>query len=404
MNSQEDKTILMVALDFPPCRSAGVQRTLKFAEYLVQLGWNVVVLTVEKNVYSATDNAVKTSEKIKVYRCHSYDSSRDFSFKGKYFSWSQIPDRWWSWALKAVPLGKELIAKYNPDFIWSTYPVSTAHFIAYKLQKSSGIPWVADYRDPLQCRYDKKVQKYSFVAKWIEKNTIKNCTKAVFTTELAAELYRRLYPNERLDKFTVIENGFDEGNFDNVDIVNKSENDVFTLLHSGAVYKNGRNPTKIFHAVSELHREGVLNNNNFELVFRGSSNNGYSGKIEELGIANLVKFKGSVPYQESLTEMAATSCLLLIQGELFNNQIPGKAYEYIRCNKFILALTPKGGSTGGLLQRVECTEIVEEIDEIKVAITRLIRNQKTINRECELFSRKTKTKQLDGLLKRLMKI
>lgn len=401
MINQRERTILMVALDFPPCQSAGVQRTLKFAEYLADLGWKVVVLTVNENVYTVTDKQLTIPENIQVYRCHSFDSARDFSVKGKYFAWSKVPDRWWSWAIKAIPLGKKLIEKYQPDIIWSTYPVSTAHFIAYKLQQFSKLPWIADYRDPLQCRYDNNVLKYSAVAKWIEKKTIQNCSKAVFTTQRAAQLYQRLYPDEKLAKFTVIENGFDEGNFKGINIVDKTIDSKYTLLHSGAVYENGRDPKYLFRAVSELQSEGVLTKDNFELIFRGATAGRYISQVQQLQIENLVHFEKNVPYKESLTEMAATSGLLLIQGQLFNNQIPGKAYEYIRCNKAILALTPKTGSTGMLLQRVNGTDIVESIDEIKKAIKKMLLKDVNTERTSAIFSRYTKTQQLDSLLRSL---
>jgi len=401
MSKPQQKTILMVALDFPPCRSAGVQRTLKFSEYLAQLGWQVIVLTVNDNVHSVSDKDVVIPKNVRVYRCHSFDSSRDFSIKGKYFSWSQIPDRWWSWAVSAIPLGKKLIKKYQPNFIWSTYPVSTAHYIAYKLQKTSNIAWVADYRDPLQCRYDKKVREYSFVAKWIEKKTILNCAQAVFTTELSAQLYRRLYPNEKLTKFSVIENGYDEGNFRGIDIVNNTNNAIYSLLHSGAIYENGRDPVNLFQAVRELHDEGILNVNNFELVFRGASKGRYGSEINKFNINELVHFKESIPYQQSLSEMAATSGLLLIQGELFNKQIPGKAYEYIRCNKPILALTPKEGSTGGLLSKVNETEIYEDVKGIKSAIIKMMNAKNNVVREASSYSRYAKTEQLNTLLNTL---
>lgn len=388
----------MVALDFPPCQSAGVQRTLKFAEYLADLGWQVVVLTVDEKVYSVTDKQLTVPDTITVYRCHSFDSARDFSIKGKYFAWSKVPDRWWSWAIKAIPLGKKLIKKYQPDVLWSTYPVSTAHFIAYKLQQFSKLPWVADYRDPLQCRYDRNVLKYSAVAKWIEKKTIQNCTNAVYTTERAAQLYQRLYPDEKLAKFTVIENGFDEGNFKDITIVDKAINSKYSLLHSGAIYENGRDPKYLFQAISELHHEGALTEDNFELIFRGASIDRYGAQIAELNITNLVHFKKNVPYKESLTEMASTSGLLLIQGPLFNNQIPGKAYEYIRCNKAILALTPKTGSTGMLLQQVKGTEIAEQVEQIKSAIKKMLLRNVNTDRVSTNFSRYAKTQQLDTLL------
>lgn len=401
MINPKERTILMVALDFPPCQSAGVQRTLKFAEYLAELDWNVIVLTVDDSVYTVTDKQLIVSEKVKIYRCHSFDSARDFSIRGKYFAWSKVPDRWWSWAIKAVPLGKKLIEKYQPDIIWSTYPVSTAHYIAYKLQQFSKLPWVADYRDPLQCRYDNKVLKYSSVAKWIERKTILNCTKAIYTTESAAQLYRRLYPDEKLTKFSVIENGFDEGNFKNITIVDKDIDSKYTLLHSGAVYENGRDPKYLFRAISELQQEGIINEDNFELIFRGASSDRYQRQIEQLDIVNLVYFKASVSYNESLTEMAATSGLLLIQGRLFNNQIPGKAYEYIRCNKAILALTPKDGSTGRLIQQVNGTEVAEEVGEIKKALKIMLLNETVKGRASANFSRYAKTQQLDLLLRAL---
>ena len=398
MSNHASRTILMVALDFPPCQSAGVQRTLKFAEYLAQLGWQPIVLTVNESVHANIDGNVKIPPNVSVYRCHSLDASKDFSIKGKYFAWSKVPDRWWSWAFKAIPLGKSLIDKYKPDVIWSTYPISTAHFIAYRLQKYSRIPWVADYRDPLQCRYDNNVLRYSSVAKWIEKKTIEHCAKAVFTTERTAQLYRRLYPDTKLAKFVVIENGFDEGNFKGITVVEPQNKHKYILLHSGAVYENGRDPTQLFRAINELQQEGVLTDENFELIFRGAINEKYAHQIQQLNLATLVKFKPNIPYKESLTEMASVSGLLLIQGRLFNNQIPGKAYEYIRCNKNILALTPMSGSTGYLLNRIDSTEVVEGVVDIKAAIKRMLKSNNRVQRENEIFSRYAKTQQLALLL------
>jgi len=398
MKTQLSKTILMVALEFPPCQSAGVQRTLKFAEYLVKFGWRPIVLTVNEDVYSTVDVQVKIPANVTVYRCKSFDASRDFSVKGKYFAWSKVPDRWWSWAISAIPLGKKLINKYNPDVIWSTYPVSTSHYIAYKLHKFSNLPWVSDYRDPLQCRYDNNVLRYSSVAKWIERKTIEHSVKTIFTTERAAQMYRRLYPDEQLSKFVVIENGFDEGNFKEIKVIEKHPYIKFSLLHSGAVYENGRDPTELFNAIAELHKESVLSKENFELIFRGSNRASYTRQLQELSISDLVFFKENVSYKESLAEMAEASGLLLIQGKLFNNQIPGKAYEYIRCQKPILALTFEKGATGHLLNSIEGCHVANGVENIKHAIKKMIMKSDTIDRNVSLYSRQAKTQELAELL------
>jgi hypothetical protein len=398
VNSLKQKTILMIALDFPPCQSAGVQRTLKFAEYLAKLGWQPIVLTVNEEVYRSVDTQVTISHDIKVYRCQSLDSAKDLSIKGKYFAWSKVPDRWWSWAITAIPLGKKLVDKYQPNVIWSTYPVSTAHFIAYRLEQYSGLPWVADYRDPLQCRYDNNVQQYSFIAKWIEKKTIKHSTKTIFTTKQAAQLYYRLYPDEQLNKFCVIENGFDERNFEGMSDIDSSVVEKYTLLHSGAVYPNGRDPLLLFKAIGELKQQLILDKDNFELIFRGAPRDSYHSILVRLDIVDLVFFKPNIPYKQSLSEMLSSSGLLLIQGGLFNKQIPGKAYEYIRCNKAILALTPKYGATGQLLFQLDSTEVVENIQQIKKAILFMLQKNPINKRDSQFYSRYYKTQQLDVLL------
>ena len=65
-----NKKLLMVALDFPPCQSAGVQRTLKFFEHLPELGWDPIVLTVRESVYAKVDSqlSIPSGMESQVYR------------------------------------------------------------------------------------------------------------------------------------------------------------------------------------------------------------------------------------------------------------------------------------------------------------------------------------------------
>ena len=397
------KCILMVAFDFPPCHSAGVQRTLKFAEYLYHLGWQPIVLTVNGDVHRNIDNSQLVPDYIKVYRSNSLDASKHFSFKGKYFAWSKVPDKWWTWSFTAIPLGKKLINKYKPTIVWSTYPISTAHFIAYRLQKYSGLPWVADYRDPLQSRYDQNSQRYSGVAKWIEKKTIKTCSKVIFTTVNAAKLYQRIYPDEHLSKFITIENGYDEGNFKGIEKPQKSKEGKFTLLHSGAIYDAGRDPTNLFSAISISKENGTLNAENFELFFRGSADSHkYSSKLTLLGINELVTFLPSIPYKDSLKEMMSVDGLLVIQGSLFNNQIPGKVYEYLRVGIPILGVTPKKGATGNLLLNNN-QDIGDDVDDICKSLGSLLLKEQSglLSESIEKFSRKYQTSLLASVLDKI---
>ena len=394
----------MVALDFPPCRSAGVQRTLKFAEYLLDFGWEPIILTVDASAHESVDESQVVPDKIKhVYRAFSYNASRDFAIKGKYLSIMKEPDRWWTWRFKAVPLGKKLIKQFQPDVIWSTYPISTAHSIAFKLAKWSGIPWVADYRDPVQSRYDSSVKTYLNLAQKIENKTINNASKIVFTTKKASTLYESLYQDLPLDKFHVIENGYDEGNFASLveDACHMSQDEKFVLLHSGAVYQNGRDPSAIFHALANLKSQEKISASSFELCFRGIDGQAYFEEIESLGINDLVTFKPSVSYMESIKEMMSVDALLLIQGPLFNNQIPGKLFEYIRSGQPILAYTATLGATAMALTDVEMAFQAENQYQLEHQIIQIMSTEKQTRTRIERFSRYEKTRQLATLLEQL---
>jgi predicted type IV restriction endonuclease len=62
--------------------------------------------------------------------------------------------------------------------------------------------------------------------------------------------------------------------------------------------------------------------------------------------------------------------LLLLQADNCNYQIPAKAYEYIRAQKPVLALTPRDGDTGLLLLDAGVADIapLDDKEAIKKAM------------------------------------
>ena len=98
--------------------------------------------------------------------------------------------------------------------IWSTFPIATSHLIGLTLHRLTGLPWIADFRDPmLQPSYPtSQMQRKAY--QWIERQTITRCTRAVFTTHSAMEAYKCALPGALHHKFSVIENGYDEDGFD----------------------------------------------------------------------------------------------------------------------------------------------------------------------------------------------
>ena len=81
------KRVLLIAFHFPPVQgSSGVQRTLRFARYLPDFGWEPIVLTAHPRAYAETsdDQLKDIPPGVRVIRAPAWDSSRHLSIAGRY--------------------------------------------------------------------------------------------------------------------------------------------------------------------------------------------------------------------------------------------------------------------------------------------------------------------------------
>ena len=209
------KRVLMVAYHFPPLAgSSGIQRTLRFVQHLPKFGWEPLVLSADPRAYERTSNDLmgEIPESIVVRRAFAFDTARHLSIAGRYIGAMARPDRWVSWKFAAVREGMRMIREFRPQAIWSTYPIATAHLIGAELQRRSGLPWIADFRDPMaQEGYPSDPLVWQSYHE-IEANALQHARYSTFTTPGAARLYQGRYPNAA-NRIVVLENGYDEESF-----------------------------------------------------------------------------------------------------------------------------------------------------------------------------------------------
>jgi glycosyltransferase involved in cell wall biosynthesis len=376
------KRVLMIAYHYPPMRgSSGIQRTLKFSQYLPDAGWEPVVLTATPGAYQDTslEQTTEISPRVKVHRSLALDAARHLALRGRYPALLAQPDRWISWWLSAVPAGLRLIRKYRPDLIWSTYPIASAHLIALTLQRLSGLPWVADQRDPMIDDGYPAHPRTRAIHQWIEAKALRHSAAMVCTTPGALRAWRTRFPQAAEQRFTLIENGYDEENFLRsaavADLVHRPRR-VFRLLHSGLIYPSERDPRALFIALSDLLENGDIAPANFRLVLRASGHDDFLRPlIQRLGIAPIVELAPPLPYREALAEMLSADGLLLLQAANCNAQIPAKLYEYLRARRPILALTDPAGDTATALRRagIDTIGMLHSSADIASALMRFLR-------------------------------
>ncbi|MBK7674436.1 MAG: glycosyltransferase [Candidatus Accumulibacter sp.] len=357
------KRILMIGYHFPPLAgSSGIQRTLRFVQHLPSFGWQPLVITANVRAYEriSDDLMADVPTDTIVHRAFALDTARHLSLGGRYVGWMARPDRWVSWRFDAVRVGLRMIKRYRPDAIWSTYPIATAHLIGADLNRRTGVPWLADFRDPMaQEGYPEDPLLWQSF-KRIEMEAVRNARLSLFTTPGAARVYRQRYP-EVAERIVVLENGYDEESFSFVQLEHHAPINpgAITLLHSGIVYPAERDPTELIVALRVLKESGQLVVGTLKIRFRAPVHvQPLRALAQTHGVEDFIECCPPIAYRDAIAEMLRADGLLVMQAANCNEQIPAKIYEYLRARRPIVALTDPAGDTATTLAAAGVKDIV----------------------------------------------
>ncbi len=403
------KKVLMIAYFFPPCGASGVYRTLRFMKYLPRHGWESIVLSVREHAYGdhlprdvsllqciPDGQKVIRTANLEFFACllklrHGLrhrlspnSSTTGHSLPTKPSSWQMfkdfisdtltIPDPQVSWMLPALWAGIRTVRRFGVNAVYSTGRPWTAHLIGSWIRRLTGIPWVADFRDPWTqdpWRNGKSALRVK-IENYLERHVVSEADLVVSTTSLLREDFVQRYPTLDPEKFVTITNGFDPEEKAGLPVAEEdNDSSVFTLTHVGTIYE-ARCPTHFLEAlerlvVSESVQVGMLRINFVGVWYANLSNDVSKHPI----LRSAVRFIPQVSHLESLVYMAKADVLLLIQPNT-KIQVPGKLFEYIQARKPVLALTDKDGATGRLITSQGLGWVVEADDVL--GITKLLRH------------------------------
>ena len=357
------KRVLMVAYHFPPLAgSSGIQRTLRFVQQLPAHGWQPLVLGAHPRAFerSSDDLDGDVPSGTVVRRAFALDTARHLSLGGRYPEVLARPDRWMSWRFDAVRQGLKMVREFRPDVLWSTYPIATAHLIGAELQRRTGLPWIADFRDPMaQEGYPADRATWRAFSD-IERQAATQASRCCFTTPGAAAIYRARYP-AAAQRMAVLENGFDEDSFAAAEaalaVAPPSQRGPLspgrlTLLHSGVVYPDERDPAALIEALARLKAADASIAGRLRVRFRAAVHDALLRELAQRhGVDDMVELLPPVAYRAALAEMLRADGLLVMQAANCNEQVPAKIYEYLRARRPILCLSDPQGDTCAVLRR-----------------------------------------------------
>ncbi|MBD5588046.1 glycosyltransferase family 4 protein [Clostridium botulinum] len=385
-NKSRKKNVLMICYSFPPIGRSGVQRSLKFAKYLYELGWNPIVVTTGKMSLSYDKDyslLKEISKDIKIIRIehdkfspeelHTSEINeivqlqRGLLNEELYFEYVKKlkdnsnserkllinPDEVIIWASKVLREICDLVNMENVDLVYTTSSPYSDHIVGYYLKKHLGIPWVADFRDEwtndIELNLDKDSLNYK-LQRSMEENIVQLANKILTVTPLHTANYINTF-NLPSNKVCTITNGYDEVDFINIKMDNKIKNNKFTIIYNGTLYYK-RNPSSIIETINNLIDKNLIDMNKIEIKFIGYCEELIKKSIEDRDKYNICKFTEYIEHKESLNIASRADLLLLLIGDniRYRAVYTGKVFEYLRINKPIIAISPKESVVENLLK------------------------------------------------------
>ncbi|MCG2796517.1 MAG: glycosyltransferase [Actinomycetia bacterium] len=400
------RRVLIISYNYPPGGTYGSVRAMKLAKYLPSRGWQPTVLTVSRDrtrlgSWSVSDGILPG---VKVVRAPFPDiltsvkdllsglgllrksgpgtESRPDLSAGKARSlksflepvfwwakrWASFPDRYALWFPFAFLRGLLELRSGDYDAILSTSPPFMDHLVASALQRVSGLPWVADCRDPWsQNPYQEFTPLELRAATRLEKKALSPAGAIITVSEPLADLMKELHGG-RPGGVLTITNGFDPDDYPGRQKLKKG---AFLITHTGMFYGKKRDPVVILETVEELIDEGAISREDVRLRFYGPEGSELPRIKESLKYREIIEIGGFVPHSESIAHQRESTVLLtpLWEHPYSAMGYGGKVFEYMGSRRPILAWNPAGGVLVDLLRETGAGVSVAERSELKKVLS-----------------------------------
>lgn len=354
------KRILFISFYWPPSGKASYHFPLKMIQYLSEKGYEITLLTVNEDTFSAKDETfVKyIPQNLKVIRTGYFDpfvyykkflgkekeapmfateviATKKVSFKHKVSLWVRmnlfIPDARIGWYKQAVKFGSMLLSNERFDVIITNGPPHSVHLIGVTLSKKFNTPLLPILIDPWVDIASYKNQKRNRLAilldSHLEKKTMKAAKAAIFVTKSMKDYFVDKYGFLR-DKSFQLYWGYNEEDFAEIK-ENYHDCGYKTILHAGNMYEY-QNPHNFWVTVKNEIEKG----RKLKLKFIGSLAPNIKETIKELGLEKYTEYLGFLEYKQVIKEIVKADYLLACTHE--KRHVPGKLFEYMRAQKPII--------------------------------------------------------------------
>ena len=424
------KKAFLISYRFPPQGGGGVQRTLKYTKYLREFGWEPVVHTARKPFWNVWDESLldEIPEAVAIHQTGTFEvekvehdlrafvrrlrgrkeaasvagapaerprkvdeataqarKERGESARGGaagglkdlLYKRLLIPDQQIFWVLPALLAGRRIVRKAGCSVIHTSSPPNSLHLYGGLLARRTGLPWVADFRDPWT---DGPRRRRNYVdnprreriENALERWVIRNADHVVVSAPPLRDRFLAKYDFLKEDRISVITNGYDVDDFEEAARIEEKvlPEDAFHFTGTGNI-EHMFPAQHLFRAMASAcaKHPGLRRDLRVHLV--GAKRGPYDALLEELGLADRVHYEGWVPHARSIRYLQESDALLMCmipQEGGGNEKLSGKGFEYLYMRKPFLCLT-KPGLAADLFAQTELAHVLDPADEAGIEQT-----------------------------------
>jgi hypothetical protein len=293
-------------------------------------------------------------------------SSRGFGLARRAASALLVPDTYAGWRPFAVRAALEVLKEERVDALYSTSPPESTHLAAAAVHRRTGIPWVADFRDPWMNLHllPTPTSLHRRAHRTLERRVCARASAVVVTTPWHRDRLAAAYPG--MAPVELIRNGYDPDDIESVaDIAPRG--DSFQIVHAGMLTQK-RSAVSFLRGLKLFLDRTPGARERCRAIFLGPRESENDEAASALGLSDVASFRDTAPHAETLKIERSSHILVLIKhaNPLYDGLVPGKLYEYIGVGRPILAVAPEG-EAAAIVRRHRRGEVVAHDDPAKIA-------------------------------------
>ncbi len=371
--------VLLVTMYFPPAGGGGVQRPLKFATHLPELGVETHVLAPDDPKWIHRDEELQPPTLAWVHRAryigprgrkpaeelHGTGGLERFTRQAQLAGRRLlVPDENVSWNLTAVPTAIRIVKREEIDVVVTTSPPSSVHLVGAAVKQALGIAWVADLRDSIVAHPHRRAESRLVRAKETGEQAVarlvaRSADAIVCVSDAIADEMRDRSP---AGPVATIANGSD---FDDFAGLEHHPSTRFRITHTGSFFGK-RDPRPFLTALARSELDIVAR-------FLGDFRAADREWAESLSLGDRLELIPYAPRRRSLELQRDSEALLLLipdAGGRGKGVLSGKVFEYLAASRPILAVVPADGAAAALIRESSAGVVVapDDVDGIEAAL------------------------------------